>query len=188
MLSGWPAIDIIFLGCAVAGGAAFLVWLVLQFIGADFDADTDVDFSATEASGSADVSFTLLSFQGLSAFLTIFGLVGLSAHREIGAPAPIALGVGALAGILLSWAIGRLFVFFNSLQSSGTIDVESAVGEEGTVYLTVPESGEGKVQLTLQGRFRVLPAISLNQARLETGTRVRVMRVDDGHTLVVRRA
>ena len=187
ILNDWPTIDIVFLACAVAGGLAFAVWLVLQFVGADVEGDVDAggDFDASEASGSSDVSFTLLSFQGLSAFLTMFGLVGLSAHREGEVGPFMSLGFAIAAGLILSWAISRLFSGFNKLQSSGTLRMESAVGQEGTVYLTLPESGEGKVRLTVQGRLKVLPAIAENDERIETGARVLVLRVNNGHTLVV---
>ena len=189
ILNEWPTIDIVFLLCAVAGGVAFLVWLVLQFLGAYLEGDVDAgaDFDASEASGSSDVSFTLLSFQGLSAFLTMFGLVGLSAHREGEVGAFLSLGLAIVAGLVMSWVLGRLFATFGRLQSSGTIRMESAVGQEGTVYLTLPEAGEGKVQLTVQGRLKVMPAIAENDERIETGARVLVLRVNDGHTLVVTR-
>lgn len=187
ILNEWPTIDIVFLVCAVGGGLAFTVWLVLQLVGAGAESDIDAgaDFDAVEASGSSDVSFTLLSFQGLSAFLTMFGLVGLAAHREGEIGSFVSLLLATLAGMTLSWAIGRLFASFNKLQSSGTIRMESAIGQEGTVYLTLPEGGEGKVQLSVQGRLKVMPAITENEGRIETGTRVLVLSVNDGHTLVV---
>jgi membrane protein implicated in regulation of membrane protease activity len=187
ILNEWPTIDIVFLLCAVVGGVAFLAWVVMQFVGGDLQGEVGEgpDFDASEASGGADMSFTLLSFQGLSSFLTMFGLVGLAAHREGEVSSFIALGLALVSGLALSWAIGKLFATFNSLQSSGTLRMESAVGQEGTVYLTLPEAGEGKVQLTMQGRFQVVPAVADNSERIETGTRVKVLRVNDGHTLVV---
>jgi membrane protein implicated in regulation of membrane protease activity len=165
------------------------VWVALQFMGADFDGSTDtsVDFDVSEGSGSSDVSFTLLSFQGLSSFLTMFGLIGLAAHREGHLSSFLSLGVAIAAGLTLSWALGRLFAMFNSLQSSGTIRMEAAVGQEGTVYLTLPGGGEGKVELTVQGRLQVLPAVTESEERIETGARVLVVRINDGRTLVVTR-
>jgi membrane protein implicated in regulation of membrane protease activity len=187
ILSQWPTIDVVFLACAIAGGAAFLIWIAMQFMGADLDTDADIgtDFDASEVSGSADVSFTLLSFQGLSSFFTMFGLVGLAAHREGEVNTFWSVGVASLAGFTMTWVVARLFKMFNRLQSSGTLKMESAVGQEATIYLTVPESGEGKVQLTMQGRFQVLPAVADGDESLETGTRVLVVRVNDERTLVV---
>lgn len=187
IMNEWPTIDIVFVVCAVGGGVAFLVWIGLQFMGADLEGEVgvDTDFDASEASGSSDASFTLLSFQGLSSFLTMFGLVGLAAHREGTLGSFLSLGLAIAAGLALSWAIGRLFQTFNKLQSSGTIRMESAIGQEGTVYLTVAQASEGKVQLTIQGRLQVLPAVAEHDQRIETGTRVKVLRVNDGHTLVV---
>lgn len=193
-LADWPAIDVVFLLCAVLGGTAFLIWVILQFLGADLDTDVDMDvdvdtdFDASDTSGTADISFTLLSFQGLAAFLTMFGLVGLGVHRDVGLGGFLSLGAAGAAGFGLTWVISRLFAAFNRLQSSGTIKMESAIGQEGSIYLTVPESGEGKVQLTVQGRFQVLPAVSEGGERIETGARVMVIGVSDDRTLVVTKA
>ncbi|MEM8606896.1 MAG: hypothetical protein AAGF92_07310 [Myxococcota bacterium] len=186
-VNGWPMIDLVFLFCAIIGGLAFLIWVVLQFLGVDAESEvaTDTDFNASEASGSSDVSFTLLSFQGLSAFLTMFGLVGLSAHREGNVSAMVSFILALLAGLVLSWAISRLFAMFSGFQSSGTLRIESAIGQEGTVYLTVPAGGEGKVELAVQGRLTVMPAVADKRQLIPTGKRVKVVGVNDGHTLVV---
>ncbi len=187
VILGWPAVDQVLLICALLGGVAFLVWLVLQFVGGGLDGDLDAGggLDAGEVSGQADASFTLLSFQGISAFLTIFGLVGLSVHREMGAPAGAALGGGVAAGLLMSWVLDRLFAFFRGLQSSGNLNMDNAIGQEGTVYLRIPSAGVGKLQVSFQNRLKVLNAVTDSPVDLETGTRVRVTRVVNGDTLSV---
>jgi hypothetical protein len=59
------------------------------------------------------------------------------------------------------------------------------VGQEGSVYLTIPEKDVGKVQLTVQGRLSVMDARATDGAALPTGTRVKVVRVVDGNILEV---
>ena len=190
-MSAWPTIDLVFAGAAIVGGVAFLAWLVLQFVGgghSDADIDLgDVDAGSADVSGEADISFTVLSFQGLSSFFTIFGLVGLAAHREAHTGALVALGAALIAGSFCSWVIARLFAFFRNLQSSGTESVATAVGEEGSVYLRIPAQGEGKVSLAIRNRYRVLDAVAEHGEELEHGARVKVVRVTSDDVLVVTR-
>lgn len=190
MLS-WSGVDMVFLISAIVGGLSFSVWLLLQFVGGGhFDTDVDMDAGTAldtdlDVSGEADVSFTLLSFQGIAAFFTMFGLVGLAISRESSMGQNIALIGGLAAGLVMTWAIGRLFRLFASFQSSGTVDIRSAVGVEGEVYLRIPEGGTGKIRVTVQGRLMVLEASSNSHVVLESGKRVRVVEVIDGHVLVV---
>ena len=53
-----------------------------------------------------------------------------------------------------------------------------AVGQRGTVYLSIPRSGRGQVQIVLQERLMTLDARSTG-ADLATGTKIRVDRVED---------
>ncbi len=57
---------------------------------------------------------------------------------------------------------------------------------EGAVYTNVPEkgSGRGQVRVVVEGRDRIYNAISDRQA-IPTSSRVRVVRVNQDHTLTV---
>jgi hypothetical protein len=69
------------------------------------------------------------------------------------------------------------------------VDYRNAVGQSGAVYLPVPPArkGAGQVQLTVQGRLRELPCVTDGEEPLPTGARVRVVKVLDGGTALVRR-
>ncbi len=179
----WPVEDRIFFFVALAGSLGFLVWLVLQFVGG-FSPDVDAGGVDLEGGSSSDIGFTLLSFQGITAFLTMFGLVGLAVLREAGQGVGIATGAGAAAGLAMNWVLARLFRVFRTLQSSGNREPQAALGAVGEVYLRIRPGESGQVQVHVQGRLQVLSAISEGTETLETGTRVRVHRVD-GPTLVV---
>ena len=73
------------------------------------------------------------------------------------------------------------------LRQTGTIDYSNAVGEVASVYLPVPPkmSGPGQVEVTVQGRLRVVPAFTRSAARIPNGTRVKVVETMDRNTLVV---
>ena len=60
----------------MSGGVVFVIMTVIQFFGGDMDIEGDVDVDV--ASGTADVSFKVISVHGLTAFFMIFGLTGLA--------------------------------------------------------------------------------------------------------------
>lgn len=176
-----------FLYSAVAGGALFLVQLVLSAIGAG---DADIDLGGghhgdLSGHGSADTAFKLLSLQGLSAFFGMFGLVGLALYHESKVGPMMSVLGGFAGGALTTWLISRIFRAAKSLEGSGTLQLEQAIGLTGTVYLGIAPNKPGKVTLTMAGRLLTLDATSAEQT-LDTGTEVRVVRVlGDGTVSVV---
>jgi hypothetical protein len=184
------SLETVFIICAAIGGTLFVVQLVLQFLGhvghADINTDIDAGLDAQAGHASADFSFKVLSLQGLSAFLLIFGLMGLATLRSGGA-APLAFGVGFAGGGLTTWLIGRLFKLASRLQSSGTFDISRAVGAAGTVYLTIRKDRPGKVTITVTNRLLTLDARVAGDVTLETGTPIVVTRVLEDNCVEVRR-
>jgi hypothetical protein len=169
--------DSVFFLCAVLGGGVFVIRTLLQLVG--FGADTD------DLHHDADAGFRILSLQGLSAFFMMFGLVGLALVRESKIGEAPALGIAALAGVGSMWLIGKLFGMMTKLQSSGTLNMQNAIGQSGTVYLTVPKSGRGKVEVVVQGRLGVFEATTHLGGDIATGARVRVVAIESGDTLIV---
>ena len=183
----------VFLSCAVVGGTVFILRMILLFMGiGDVEADVDVEIDMEVDIGGSDISdtggsFELLSVQGITAFFMMFGLVGLACMRS-GAHQLLAAGAAFAAGIFSMWTIAKIFQIFSRLQSSGTMEIENAIGKEGTVYLTVPAGGAGKVRVEVQGRLKVFEATSESDEELATGTPIAVTRVASGNILVVKRA
>lgn len=178
----------IFLACAAVGGALFLVRMVLFFLGGDGGGGSDLDLDVDGAGGhgfESDAAFKLLSLQGITAFLMMFGIVGLALLRENGVAEGWAVLGATAAGLGAAWLIARMFRAMGRLQSSGTLDLANAVGQEGTVYLRIPAGGTGKVTVTVQEHLQTLDAVSEGKTELSTGVRVRVTRVLGGTVLVV---
>jgi membrane protein implicated in regulation of membrane protease activity len=193
-----------FMFCAAVGGVLFAIRLVLMFVGmgetdadmdVDMDADMDMDVGAhvdaTTADagdiGGSDFSFKILSFQGLTAFFTMFGLVGLAMMRSSGWAAGWAILGGTVAGLFSVWVVSWLFAFFKKLQHSGTLNLNNAIGREGKVYLTIPGDEPGKVRVNVQGRLGIFDAVSEDQSKISTDTRVKVVKVVSGNVLVVKK-
>jgi hypothetical protein len=179
----------IFVICAAAGGSLFVVQLVLQFMGFIGHADLSTDVDGASGHHSADLSFKVLSLQGLTAFLMMFGLVGLASLKGFaGGSTAISVAAGIGGGVATTWLIGRLFRMASGLQSSGNLDISRALGATGTVYLTVKSGGLGKVTITVTGRLLTLDARALDGGVLETGTPIVVTRVIDDGTVEVKRS
>ena len=193
-------LEYFYIVCAVIGGALFLVRLILMFIGAGHgDADaggidgdvhdvTDVHHDTIQDS---DISFKLLSLQGITAFFMMFGLVGLAILKqgESGAMISIlSIFGGTAAGLVTVWILAKIFLMMKSLQSTDELNIYEAVGQEGTVYLTVPPEGTGKIQITVRGSLRIYDAVSEGKEEIKTGERILVNRVIHENVMVVTRA
>lgn len=183
--AGLTGIDLVFVVCAAFGALLFVVRFVAQLLGVHGGGDAEIDVgNADVVHADADVSFKLLSLQGLTAFFVMFGLVGLALSRGSGVHEALAFAGAAAAGLGTTWLIGKIFALTARLQSSGTIDNSRAIGGVGSVYLTIPAAGTGKVQVTFAGRQREFDAVAADHEEIRTGTRIRVLSAT-GSTLVV---
>jgi len=194
----------VYLICAVAGCTLVGIQVLLQVFGffgdvdmdgghghfdlgthvdidvdADVDADTDMHLDhGTGPEGHGNLFFGILSFKALSAFVGVFGLVGLivlGSSLSFVARAGISFG----SGVLAMFGVAQLMLGLSRLQASGSLDLRNAIGQTGTVYLRIPERGEGrgKVTVTVQGRSMECAAVSDGPA-IGTGGSVRVVSVE----------
>ena len=181
------SLDQLFVFSALGGGVLFLVQLVLMFVGGTVEADVDSD---TETGGDAtsDVSFKVLSLQGITSFVMMFGLVGWAMRADSHAGALTSMAVAVAAGVGSTWLIGRIFGFFVRLQSKGTLDMSRAEGASGQVYLAIRPDKPGQVNVTVHGRLLTLDAVTEGGKELTTGTPIRVTRVISDNSVVVEKS
>ena len=176
--SDFNGLEIFFLACAIIGGFFVVLKLILQFAGGDAHTASGIDSDIDTGHIDSDIGFRLLSMHGLSAFFMMFGLVGLAMYRQSQAGVIISIIGAMIAGLLSVWVIGKLFQSAVRLQSSGTLKTADAVGSTGTVYLTIPENGTGRVSLNFRNRLREFDAIEQNGIEVPTGTPIRVLQVN----------
>lgn len=195
-LNDLDTLQTIFALFAGIGSILFLIRMVMMFAGmggdsevdgdvAGADGDTNLGDGDSDVSHDADLSFKLLSFQGLTAFFMMFGLVGLAMSKGSGYGAGLSMVVATCAGLAAVWVISQMFKMASRLQSSGTLNLKNAIGEEGTVYLTIQEEEPGKVRLSVQGHLKVMEAVSRDKTKILTDSRVKVVDVINGNVLVV---
>jgi hypothetical protein len=189
-MAGLTWIEIIYWASTIIGGTLFILRVIMLFIGGDTGdtpSDTPFEIGGEAATGDhvdADISFKLLSIQGLTSFFMMFGLVGLALLR---AELPVFLTVlgGMLAGLITVAISGLIFTQMKRLQSEGTIDIQNTIGTEGSVYLTIPKHGTGQVQIIAQGSLKIFDAVSKNKTMIATGESIHVVGVAGGNTLIV---
>ena len=203
-LAQFGGIEKLFIGCAVIGGVLFVVRLILQFMGADHGMGDDIgggvdvhtDFGGGHDvsgnphdpglhSGESYLSFKILSFQGLTAFFMMFGLVGLAMMNQTEQGAIRSLLAATVAGMGTVWVISVIFRQAGALQCCGNINLKNAIGLEGEIYLTIPAGDVGKVRLTVQERLRIYDAVAVDKTEIKTGQRIRITDVTPQDTLVV---
>lgn len=178
-------LDQLFFFAAVGGGALFVIQLVLLLVGGGIGADLDTDLGGDLGHAAADVSFKVLSLQGITAFVMMFGLVGWAMRADSNAGPLTSLAVATAAGATSTWLIGRLFAIFHRLQSSGNFDLKKLDGATGEVYLTVGPGRPGKVNITVGNRLISLEAVTEQNELLATGTSIIVKRVISDTTVSV---
>lgn len=194
-MAGLLWIEIIYWAATIIGGTLFLLRLIMMLIGGGFgdgdvDMPHDVDIGGgvdTDISGdhaSADISFKLLSVQGLTSFFMMFGLVGLALLKS-NLPILVTVIGGTLAGLATVAVTGLIFTQMKRLQTEGTINIQNTIGTEGTVYLTIPQNGTGQVQIIAQGSLKIFDAMSKDKKMIATGEKVQVVGVASGNTLIV---
>lgn len=174
---------------ALLGTGLFAIKLALLMLGADHGVDSGAHVGDTHTGDTHDNSsgaFKLLSVQGVVAFAMGFGWAGLAAlyftEWHLFGVVMSAIAGGLISAWLLLFAMRAMF----ELQSSGNIAIESCVGLQGTVYVSVPAqgAGRGQVQLVVDGRQRIYNAVTAG-GDLPSGTRVSVTGANNDNTITV---
>ena len=175
---------------AAVGSVVFVLQMVLMLVGVG-GADADgpgMEVSHDVAHADSDVAFQVLSVQSVTAFVMVFGFAGFAMSRGSGFGALPSLGVALVAGLAAMWLVSKTFAVFRKMQSSGTLDLNNAVGQTGRIYLSVKPDVPGKIEVAVQGRLQIFDAISEAGEPLPTDTRVVVVRVEGQNIMVVKRA
>jgi len=133
-----------------------------------------------------DPGMNLYTFRNLVNFLLGFGWTSVLMYEKIPSKFLLIL-IAALVGVGLVTLVMFLFKWLNGMQQSGNINVwKSAVGCQGTVYLTIPgeRSGEGKIQVTINNAVREYNALTDGES-IKTGTAIKITEVLNENTMLV---
>ena len=178
-------------GVTLAASLIFIIQSILTFIGADagdggIDTDFDTGFDTEAADAAVEGGTNLYTFRNFVNFILGFGWSAILLQEKIHS-VPLLLIVSVISGVALVAVVMYLFKWLSGMQQSGNINVyKSAVGCNGTVYLTIPgeRGGEGKVQISINNAVREYDAVTDGDA-LKTGTPIRVTEVINANTVLV---
>ena len=169
---------VVFYAMAILASLVLVVQIVMMAFGFD-------DLGDVEGLDAGD-GLSLISFRSLTGFFGGFGWAGVL-MLENGSSMVAATGVGFGVGLVLMVSVAYVMKVLHSLKESGTIDFAAAIGEVGTVYVSIPaaESGGGQVRVMVQGRLKVVPAYTKSSTSITSERKVRVVALVDSGTLLV---
>ena len=170
----------IFYGIAIVSLVALFFQVIMSVVfGMEHGADVpDV--------GDHDSGMGIFSVRGVTAFFTGFGWTGVVCTKQ-GIGLPVTLAIAFAVGSVLMIGIFLMMRAFMRLQSDGNIDYGNAVGQLGTVYVTIPpvQRSGGQVETMIQGRLVTTEALQKGSQPLQPGTKVKVVERIGSSTLIV---
>lgn len=212
----WDGLNLasqIFYCIAIPSTLVLLIQTILMFWGFDDSADGELEMDLPDGGLETDLpdgdigdgvfgdeeltdisdasgleSLHIFTMRGIIAFLVVFGWVGVvmqAADIMLGITIPVA----SVCAFAIMVAIAYLFKAVMRLKSNGTADNRNAVGVAGKVYLTIPpsRSGEGKVNIMLQGAYVERNAVTDETESIPTGCEIIVVGTSGQTSLVVKR-
>lgn len=173
--------------CLAAFFSVFFVWqLIMALIGitgGDSLEDAPVgdvdDFEpgAHHHSDAADTvaTFKLLSIRSIITFCTLFSW-GTALYLDRGDSLIKAMGISSIWGLAGMVSIAIVVYLLLKLVHTGTRNLNSCVGTDGTVYLDIPENGTGEVRVLVSGTVSFVRARGVSGKALKAGTPIRVLK------------
>ena len=172
-----------FVGLGAISSVVLTLQMILAMFGGDMDGlDADMEVSDVGEGGASGI----LSIRTIGAFFTGFGWSG-AAMLQAGHGTGAATFVGIVVGSIFMALIFYLMAYLHSLRQEGTINYANAVGKIGSVYLPVPphRKGMGQIEVLVQGRLKIVQAITDNDKKIGNRVAVRVTELVDEQTILV---
>lgn len=175
-------LEVIFVTSAVLGGILFFIMMILMIVG-------DILGGVGEAVGfdadiGTDVGFEMLSIQGLCVAIMFFGLTGMFGLTATGSDVVAVLfaGVGAAGGM---YGMAQMMRGISNLQSDGTLNYDSGIGQRGQVYSRIRPNESGEIQIPISGTLKTVSARAKDKSLLiQSGEFIKVVdRI--GSTMIV---
>lgn len=157
-----PIEDWVFAVCLVVGGGLLLITVLVDDILGGVLESLHIGF---------DIGGVSLMPLALS-FVSMFGVGGLFATQVLDLHSGQAAIVGAVFGAVgfgLAWA---LFGFLGRAEGAAPFSIESLIGEQASVTVSIPAGRRGSVLVRAQGRTHEFPATA--EADIDAGSIVTI--------------
>lgn len=150
--------------------ATFILGYIFDFMGLDGDIGFDGDFFGYGISPIKPVV--------IAVFLTIFGGVGIIAHKN-NLTSRLSLILALVIAISISFLIFRfILVPLHRMQSKEVVGQNELIGHIAKAVLTIKEDECGKIAYTINGNTYSAPARSENKETIDKGEEVVIVNIE----------
>ena len=161
-----------------------IILMSLSSFGGDVDIDGDGDIDVDTDSG-----VSIFTIKTVTAFFAVGSWSGLltctlASDKLQWLAVIVALVAGTAAMLAMAFCLRAIM----KLQCNGAFQIEKIVGQQATVYVSIPpsRSGRGKITMTAQGKFVELDAVTDLECRLAVDEVVEIVSTEN-EGVVVRR-
>lgn len=154
---------------------------IMTFVGLS-GGETDVD---SDGGDGGDMPFEIFTLRNLINFLLGFSWTGISFYDSISNKTTLII-VSVLVGLLFVALFFFLIKQILKLSEDNSFKIENALNKTAEVYITIPESktGKGKVQISINGAFHELDAITKSSEKIPSSSAVKVVAIEDNLLIV----
>lgn len=174
----------VYLWIAVVATVLLIIQIVMMCFtsfGGDIDLDGDGDIDVDIDSG-----VSVFTVKGITAFLAVGGWVGLLTCTLASESMQWLSVITALVSGAAAWALVVVLmrVMFR-LQCNGALEPDKLIGQQATVYVSVPakRNGRGKITLNAQGKYMELDAVTDGE-RLTVDSKVEIVASESDYMVV----
>ncbi len=176
----------IFWYIAIPSSLFFLGQTIMTFVGLDSGDGLDADFDSDLDAGDGGPS-QIFSLRNLINFLLGFSWTGVSLYNKIDNKFYVGL-IATVVGLIF------LFLFFfvirqlKKLAEDNSFKLQNTIEKIGEVYLTIPaeKKGSGKILISVNGAMHELTAATEENVNLQSGSLVKVLRIEGDNLLIVK--
>ena len=171
-----------FTGIGVFSSLILTVQMGMVMLGGAVDMP-EAEIADTGEGGASGI----FSIRTIGAFFAGFGWAG-AAMLQAGHSTGAATFVATISGSAFLGVVIYLMSYLHSLRQEGTLDYTNAIGNVGNVYLPIPpkRKGMGQVEVMVQGRLRIVQALSDSDKKIGNRVAVRVTETIDEQTILVK--
>ena len=154
---------------------------IMTFVGLS-GGETDMD---SDGGDGGDMPFEIFTLRNLINFLLGFSWTGISFYDSIANKTTLII-VSVLVGLLFVALFFFLIKQILKLSEDNSFKIENALNKTAEVYITIPESktGKGKVQISINGAFHELDAITKSSEKIPSNSAVKVVAIEDNLLIV----
>ena len=162
-----------------------IILMCLSSFGGDVDIDGDGDIDVDDA----DAGISIFTVKSITAFFAVGSWAGLLTCALVSEKLQwLAVIVALVSGTLAMMVVVLLLRAIVKLQCNGVFEIDKVVGQQATVYVSIPpaRSGRGKITMNAQGRFMELDAVTDSDTKLSVDEVVEIVSTENECTVVRR--